>query len=630
MKSIRIQLILFAVSLVVLVGGSIAAYSIYQKQKGLLATFRLEALTNVATLSSVIADDLYQLNISSLRNIIKSIRANSDVRLAFIADDSQLILTDGTRDNQDANKPLSNFIDSKLLNSDKLASDHQKDVMTIAGPVYSADKTLLGYIAVAYSLEKAWRISNQTTLASLIITAVCLLIGVILSIRFANRLSQPILEVVKMAGKIGSGDFSERLEVERKDEIQELASSINRMAENLEDHTNKLQVALVKAEEGSRAKSEFLATMSHEIRTPLNGITSLAELLLFSELDEQQQEDVKAIQSSVDSLRQIISDILDFSKIEAGQLKIDFVDFNLLENIATVSKPFSAICQQQEIELVIELDPKLPEQVTADSLRLEQILRNLLSNATKFSKKHGAVILYAFVEEVYPERVDVHFAVADTGIGIPKDKADQIFESFAQADSSTSREYGGTGLGLSICQRLLEMMGGSIWFNSKAGVGSAFHFILPVALSKKTAIKATDKINVDEPKQDKRRRVLLVEDNTLNQTTIKRILETKGFRVNVAGDGNEALDTLEHEIFDLILMDLHLPGMDGIETTKLIRSSHHPFAQTPIIALTAHAIRGVKESCLAVDMNGFVAKPIDYEELFSIISQVCSEYTPHT
>ena len=633
MRTIRAQIILFAVSLVLLVGGGISAYSIDQNRRSILEATQLEAKKITSTLASLIIDDLYFLNLSNIRLLLQSAKASSDVTMIYIADSSKLILTDGTRLNPNANLPLTSFVEEQLLDSKEISSSIGYEEITVAGPIRTADESLIGYICVKFSLREARKILYKTTVACLLITGVSLLVGTLISIWFAARFSQPILKVVQFAGTIGSGNFSKRVHINRRDEIQDLADSVNRMAKNLEDHTRKLEVARVEAEEASKAKSEFLATMSHEIRTPLNGITSLAKLLLYTELDGQQKEDVETIQYSVESLRQIISDILDFSKIEAGQLELYRQEFELAKVVRRICRPFQSICETKEIEFLLNLDPRLPIRVTGDSLRLEQVLRNLLSNAIKFTEAHGAIVVNIFVEEFCESQADIHFAVSDTGIGIPEEKTHLIFESFKQADSTTTRKYGGTGLGLSISQRLIEMMGGTIWLKSKEGIGSRFHFVIPVAVETEgdkqpegeEELEQKNFLDEEEEKLFKSRRVLLVEDNEINQSATKRVLEKNGCRVIIAHNGGEAIATLNKDRFDIVLMDLHMPGINGLETTRKIRKSEEPYAEVPIVALTAHGVQGVVEECLATGMNGFVSKPVDYDRLLKLIEAVCED-----
>ena len=625
MNSIRTQLILFASFLVLLVGGSISAYSIFQQQRGVLAAYIAETKTNVTTLSDVVLDDLYLINMSNMRKILHSIKANSSVLHAYIADSKKRIITDGTRENQNMGFPIIKFVDPVLFEFSEIDTFIVNNHLLVGGPIYTADNSLIGYIAVTFNLDNLWQTVRHTTTSSLVITGVSLLLGVMLSVWYASRLSRPISQLADFAGRIGSGEFSSRISLNRRDEIQILAESINRMAENLDDYTSRLEEARVRAEEGSRAKSEFLANTSHEIRTPLNAVASLADLLLRSRLNEQQRQDAEIIRSEVFSLRSIIDEILDFSKIEAGQITIKNELFELRATLEKIVKPLHAICETRDLALISEFDSALPEQVRGDPFRIAQVMKNLLGNSTKFIKREngGAIVFYVRIERSYQEHVDVHFAVADTGIGIPAEKTELIFESFQQVDGSTTREYGGTGLGLAISKQLVEMMNGTITFNSIPGVGTAFHVVLPLGVEREERpAHVCTKLPPRRPSPGGLRHILLVEDDTLNQTVIKRMLEQSGYAVTVAGNGKDGIEKLATTYFDIVLMDFHMPEMNGVEASQKIRSAKKPYSHVPIIALTAHAIKGVEEKCLSAGMNGFVSKPIEYDRLLSLIEHL--------
>ena len=385
-----------------------------------------------------------------------------------------------------------------------------------------------------------------------------------------------------------------------------------------------------KALENAKAKSDFLATMSHEIRTPLNGIVSIAELLQRSELDEEQKEDVITMQSCAFSLRSIINNVLDFSKLEAGKLFIDQRPFNIRKTSEQLVVRLGVQMLEKQQVCILKIADEVPEKLVGDSLRIEQILTNLVGNAIKFTNENGAIIIYVNASSISPEEATLRFSVADTGIGIPPDKQKNVFKAFIQADGSTTREFGGTGLGLSICTRLLEMMNGHIWLESKPDVGSVFHFELPFGRTVSSVLASEDvsdirkKIAQTNIKEARALRILLAEDNSINQDTISRMLQTKGHEVKIAVNGVEAVEMVEQQNFDIVLMDLHMPRMGGLEATQLIRAKVGRCSEIPIVALTAHAITGVKESCLQAGMNGYVSKPIDYDELFSVIQEVAN------
>ncbi len=469
-----------------------------------------------------------------------------------------------------------------------------------------------------------------------------LLAGALAVFYFASRWTKPVQELVRFSRQLAGGDFSATPHVSiskrSDDEIGLLVSALEEMAaslrqsyaqleahshileEQVETRTRQLAKARDKALQAAQAKSDFLANMSHEIRTPMNAVIGMAHLALDGAKGHRQRDYLNKILTASESLLVIINDVLDFSKAEAGKLSLETVDFNLAETLNHVASINAIAANVKGLELIFHVPPDFPP-LHGDAMRLGQVLLNLVNNAVKFTER-GQVQVDVKVVDQSDVDIELMFRVTDTGIGMTEDQQANLFQVFSQADMSITRNYGGTGLGLAICKQLVELMQGEIGVESKPGEGSCFYcrirFKLGNADAMTAALERGKPVPADVVRALSGARLLLVEDNEINQQVAEGLLARVGVSLQIAHHGKEAVQAIQHDAFDGVLMDMQMPVMDGLEATRLIRADAK-FSDLPIIAMTANAMPGDREKCIQAGMNDHISKPVDPDRFYATL-----------
>ena len=617
--SIRVKivlLILFVTTISLLLSGII--FFAYDKSQ-----YEIQTLKNITILADIIGNNnaaamLYN-DKATANESLNSLVVDKDILNAIIFNNKGDTLAYYRKDSISVLNPI-----TPVVSKDTFVF---KDKSLMIFKTISLDSENIGSIYIQSGLEEYKERIKMFINVMTIILFISLFIAFILSIRLQRIISEPILRLAIIMNDISKDqDFSIRISKKGDDEIGELVSGFNTMLTQIENQNTALTLAKEQAERSVKIKERFLANMSHEIRTPMNGIIGMTNLLLETVLTMNQRKYLENIITSADSLLVIINDILDFSKIEEGKMEFEEIPFDLKRLVQRLYTNFEIKAKEKKLDLRIDIDDQLNNFIVGDEIRLNKILTNLLSNSIKFTEKGYIALKIEAINET-SNNITLLFTILDTGIGIAENKLKTIFDSFNQASTDTTRKYGGTGLGLTISKQLVELQGGRIFIKSEINKGSKFSF--NITFKKSKSIPKVDttytnsKYRLRSKKEEKlniSNKILLVEDNEINQLFVVTLLQKKGYQVDSAENGKIAIEKLKNTNYDLVLMDLHMPEMDGYETTRFIRNSFdEPKNKIPIIALTAAAIKGEKEKCFAEGMNDYISKPFKSDEFYSKI-----------